>query len=114
MKRILISIFCSAALVCGYFLFLAILYQVHQVSFETLLTLLIPLNFPYYIYQKIFGLYYGDPRIVKMLNFMAAVILYSIPLYGVLTVISKIRENGKTQVNENPPNPPFWNAGNQN
>jgi len=79
MKRILISILCGAFLVFGYYLFLILLYQIYSVSFDTLATLLLPINVPYNIYKSIFGFYYGNPTVVKVLNFAAAVLLYSLP-----------------------------------
>ncbi len=107
MKKILISIFCGTILVFGYFLFLAVLYQIYPISFDTLAILLIPLNLPYSIYQKVFGFYYGNPMVVKILNFAGAIILYSIPFYLILAWFEKIKKN-KTQFSDKPPEPPFF------
>ena len=107
MKRILISILCSAALVFGYYAFLILLYQIYPVSFDTLAKLLLPINLPYNIYKSIFGLYYGNPSVVKIFNFVAAVLLYSIPFYLVLTLYARTRKS-KVQGTENPPEPPVF------
>ena len=107
MKRILISILCGAALVFGYYVFLALLYQIYPISFDTLATLLLPLNVPYNIYKSIFGFYYGSPTVVIVLNFVVAVLLYSIPFYLVLTLFAKMKKS-KVQGTENPPEPPVF------
>ena len=109
MKRILISILCGAFLVFGYYLFLILLYQIYSVSFDTLATLLLPINVPYNIYKSIFGFYYGNPTVVKVLNFAAAVLLYSLPFYLALTLFAKMKKS-KAQGNENPPEPPIFNS----
>ena len=110
MKRILISILCGAALIFGYYFFLIILYQVYPVSFDTLATLLLPLNVPYNIYKSIFGFYYGNPIVVKVLNVAAAVLLYSIPFYLALIFFGKLRKESKAQGIENPPEPPIFES----
>ncbi len=104
MKRILISILCGAALVFGYYAFLILLYQVYPVSFETLATLLLPINLPYNIYKSIFGFYYGNPTVVKVFNFVAAILLYSVPFYLILTLYARVKKS-KVQGTENPPEP---------
>lgn len=109
MKRILISILCGVALVFGYYIFLGFLYQIYPVSFETLATLLLPLNLPYDIYKSIFGFYYGSPMVVKVLNFAAAILLYSIPFYLVLTFFAKMKKS-KIQPTEKPPEPPVFES----
>jgi hypothetical protein len=108
MKRILIAILCGAALVGGYFLFLAVLYQIYPVSFDTLRKLLVPLNFPYEIYKRIFGPYYGSPTEVKILNSIAAVLIYSVPFYLGLTFLAKMRKNSVAEKTEKPPEPPIF------
>lgn len=107
MKRIIISILCSAALVFGYYFFLGLLYQIYRVSFGTLAVLLLPLNVPYNIYKSIFGLYYGNPMVVKVLSFAVDILLYSIPFYLVLTLFAKLKKS-KVQATEKPPEPPVF------
>lgn len=109
MKRILISMLCGAAFFLGYYGFLILLYQVYPVSFETLATLLLPINLPYNIYKSIFGFYYGDPTVVKVFNFVGAVLLYSIPFYLALTLYAKIKKSN-VQATENPPEPPIFDT----
>lgn len=108
MKRIIISILCSAALVFGYYYSLAILYQMYQISFDTLMRLLLPINLPYNIYKSIFGFYYGDRNLVKVLNFGGAILIYSIPFYLLLTVFDKRRRKSDFQEIKNPPEPPIF------
>ena len=110
MKRILISILCSAALVFGYCFSLAVLYRVYPESFDSLTTLLLPINLPYNIYKNIFGFYRGDPLIVKVLNFAADILLYSVPFYLALTFFAKIKKESKVQAVENPPEPPRFES----
>jgi hypothetical protein len=110
MKRILISILCGTALVFGYYFFLIILYQVYPVSFATLATLLLPINVPYNIYKSIFGFYYGNPTVLKVLDFAVAILLYSIPFYLVLTFFAKMKKKSKVQGIENPPEPPIFES----
>ncbi len=107
MKRVLYSIFCGTILVVGYFLFLAILYQIRPISFGTLAILLKPINLPYDIYKSIFGFYVGNPMVVKVFNIVCAILLYSIPCYLVFTVFEKMK---KSNINgsELPPEPPIF------
>ncbi len=109
MKNILISLACGTALVFGYYFFLAFLYQIHPISFDTLATLLLPLNLPYNIYKSMLGLYYGNPIVVKILNFAVDILLYSIPFYLVLNYLAK-RKKTKSHKIENPPEPPIFES----
>ncbi len=108
MKRLIISIICSAVLVFGYFYSLSLIYQIFHVSFDTLATLLLPINLPYDIYKSIFGLYYGDPYKVKVLNFVADVIIYAIPFYLALTIFDKMKKKSKVESTHSPPEPPVF------
>jgi len=109
MKNILIALACGAVLVFGYYFLLIILYQIYPINFDNLTILLLPLNLPYNIYKSIFGLYYGNPLVVKILNFAVAIILYSIPFYLVFTYFTK-KKNAKSQRLEMPPNPPIFES----
>lgn len=108
MKRILIAFVCGVVLVQGYFLFLGVLYQIYPIRFNNLHILLIPLTFPYEIYKKIFGLYHGSPTDVKILNFIAAVLIYSVLFYLGLTFLAKLRKNSVAEKTEKPPEPPIF------
>ena len=106
MKRIIISILCGAGLVLGYFIFLVLLYGIFGLSFETLAVLLKPLNLPYDIYKNLVGPYYGSRTVVGVLNTAAAVILYSIPFYLILTIRARLSENASKGLLADPPAPP--------
>lgn len=72
----------------GYFVLLGVLYQVFQLKFSTVMTLLEPINFPYNIYKIIFGFYRGDPRVVKVLTLAADIIICAIPFYLLFTFVA--------------------------
>jgi hypothetical protein len=107
MKRTFYSIICGTILVVGYFSFLAILYQIRPISFDTLSMLLKPINLPYDIYKSIFGFYVGNPMFVKVLNIISAILLFSIPFYLVFTVIEKFKKSNVNGI-EQPPEPPVF------
>ena len=108
MNRFLISIISGTLLVFGYFILLGVLYRLFHLSFETLAKLLIPLNLPYDIYKSIFGIYYGNKTLVKILNFAGAILIYSIPFYLALAIFDKFRKKTEIEKIENPPKPPTF------
>lgn len=108
MKRLLISVLCSAGIVFGYFFLLVILYQLFQISFDTLALLLTPLNIPYNIYKSIFGLYYGNPNHVKILNYAALISICALPFYLIFTLYDKIKKTSENQSANSPPEPPAF------
>ena len=109
MKNISISLACGTILVFGYYFFLGLLYQIYPISFDTLATLLLPLNLPYNIYKSVFGLYYGNPLVVKVLNLTVAILIYSIPFYFILNYFARKRTPVNQNI-ENPPEPPIFES----
>jgi hypothetical protein len=95
-------------LVFGYPLLLGILYQIFHPRFETLETLLIPINFPYMVYVKIFGYYQGDRLVLKAVTMTADVLIYSVLFYPILTVFSMLRAKHKIEASGTPPPPPVF------
>ena len=108
MKRLLFSVLCSGGLIFSYFLLLAVLYQIFQLSFQTLATLLIPLNFPYEIYKNLFGMYYGNRNNVKILNYAALILIYAIPFYLIFALYARIKNKSQKQTADSPPKPPAF------
>lgn len=110
MKRILISFICGTTLFSGYYFFLFIFFQVYRVEINTLLTLLMPISLPAEIYRSISGVYLESEVAVIILNLTGSILIYSIPIYLVLTLYGKLKKKPKVKGMENPPEPPVFDT----
>jgi len=109
MKRVLLSLLCGTCLLFGYFISLALLQALFDLRLETIAALLQPMNLPYGIYKRVFGLYYGDRRVVMILNQVANILLYSAVFYFIFTQYAKLKNKNQPKGIETPPDPPTFN-----
>jgi hypothetical protein len=110
MKRALLSLLCGITFVVGYFIVVIILHQIFQVNLQTVALLLTPLNLPYDIYKKIFGLYYGNRTVLLIGNQVCNVLIYSAIFYFIFVQYAKFKKKNEIKGIGVPPPPPNFES----
>lgn len=112
MKRVLLSLLRGIAVVIGYLALVPFLHGFLNLRDETVALLYEPLNFPYVIYEMIFGSSNDDRTIVMLLVETANVLMYSIPFYLIFTLYAKFKRKSEIKGTATPPEPPIFNKPN--
>jgi hypothetical protein len=114
MKRALLSLLCGIAFVVGYFIVVITLHLVFQINLQTVALLLNPLNLPYGIYKKIFGLYEGNQTVLLIGNQVCNVLIYSAIFYFIFAQYANFKKKNEIKGVEVPPPPPNFESKKEN
>ena len=118
MKRILLSLFISFAILTLWVTSIFFLEEYQIVSAETSFNLMTPIRFPVYIYENILGfeISYSESEdddltlkvaILTLVFIVINIIFYSIFIYFILSFIKKLIRKDKPD-NALPPEPPVF------
>lgn len=106
MKRILLSLLCGIIFLVGYLFVIYLLDDFFEVENETIVFLIQPLNFPYEIYKKLFGIYYGRRVVVSTVSLISIVLMLSGLSYLILALYARLTKKSEIISSEIPSEPP--------
>jgi hypothetical protein len=115
MRRLLLSLLCSAVVYVGYVTSVVILYLIYKSDTQVLVKASKPLKLPDYILFNFFQIerviHLNLRGIILAVTYIAInLFVFSIPFYVAATLYSRMKRRPKTEGKELPPTPPTFES----